>query len=209
MTASARLPEAIRIFLLGHFIHWGALALVDRMVANYPSVSDILLDRLPPLKLFLIGELYFAGLLIFYLWHFSRRQSQDLSYGLAVVGLFYALRGLFLLFLPIGGPHGAIPPTDRFVLWPFPSHAYFPGGHLGLMFLLGFLLRDRQGRRWFLIGAAIFGLGSLLTKAHYTADLLGGLLLGYGVFLYGERALRQRYAPVTPRSPSPVGGASQ
>ena len=42
-------------------------------------------------------------------------------------------------------------------------------------------LRDRVAHRAFMAAAIVFGVGTLLTKAHYTADLFGAFLIAYAV----------------------------
>lgn len=182
---------SLAIALAGVGVHMGALALADRLVTIFPAVSDILMDRWPAFDFYLIGELFFAAIILAIIYNILGRQRPDIARILVMVGIYYAARGIFLLFLPIGAPHGAPLPADRFVFYPYPSHAYFPGGHIGIMFLLARAIRDPRWRRGIIAAALVFGLGTMLTKAHYTADLFGGLLLGYAVSVWGEKHLKR------------------
>ena len=96
---------------------------------------------------------------------------------------------MFLLFLPIGPPYGAPAIQDRFVFYPYAQHSYFPSGHIGIMFLLARSISNRVACRIMIGTALVFGIGTLLTKAYYTADLFGGLLLGNAVSVWSERHL--------------------
>lgn len=177
------------IAALGVAMHMAALALADRAVDQFPTVPDVLLERLPFFNLFAIGEALFWLYLLVFAVAFFRQRPVSLARVLVLLGVYYAVRGLFLLLLPIGPPPGAPPITGRFVLFPYPEHAYFPGGHVGLMFLLALHLKPR-GLRWaFAVSAVLYGIGTMLARAHYSADTLGGLLLGYAVFVWGERNL--------------------
>jgi membrane-associated phospholipid phosphatase len=93
--------------------------------------------------------------------------------------MLFAARGIFLWLMPIGAPPGA--PVDALKVYPYSNHSYFPSGHVGLISLCAWLCRDQSWRRFFLVVALVFGLGTLLTKAHYTGDLLGALLLSHAV----------------------------
>lgn len=186
-----KISLAFCIALAGVGVHMGALAVVDRLVHTYPAVSDILMDRFPSMNLFLVGEFFFAAIILAIIYNILGKQRQDIAHILVMVGIYYAARGVFLLFLPIGAPHGAPALVDRFVFYPYAAHAYFPGGHIGIMFLLARAIRDLRWRRAVIAAALIFGIGTLLTKAHYTADLFGGLLLGYAVSVWGEKHLRK------------------
>jgi hypothetical protein len=86
---------------------------------------------------------------------------------------------VFLWLMPIGAPPGA--PPDALHVYPYANHSYFPSGHVSFISLCAWMSGDVRWRRFFLVVALVFGLGTLLAKAHYTADLLGALLLSHGV----------------------------
>lgn len=161
--------------------HMAALAIAERTVGSYPPIDDIVLRVLPRIDLFGIGEAIFFAYLILFAVLFFRQQDRDLGRLLTTLGLFYALRGFFLLLLPIGPPLDAFVADDRLTIYPYASHAYFPGGHIGIMLVMAWAIRHRQLRIGLTIFSLVFGFGSLLTRAHYTADLLGGVLLAYSV----------------------------
>jgi membrane-associated phospholipid phosphatase len=189
----------VLIAALGVAVHMAALAVADRTVSQFPTVPDVLLERLPFFNLFAVGEALFWLYLLLFAVAFFRQQPVPLARVLVLLGIYYAVRGLFLLLLPIGPPPGALPITGRFVLFPYPEHAYFPGGHVGLMFLLALHLKSRRLRWAFVAAAVLYGIGTMLARAHYSADTLGGLLLGYAVFVWGDRNLH--LSPVAATQP--------
>lgn len=174
----------------------GALALADHTASSFPSVPDVISDHLPYVNLYVAGEVVFWLYLTAFAIVFFRSRPRNMAYLLTLLGIYYASRGAFLLLLPIGPPATAPPAADRFVLYPYAGHAYFPGGHVGLLFLLSRFVPSRGARWGFTVAVLLFGIGSVLAKAHYSADVLGGLLLGYGVFVWGERNLARRFRPV-------------
>jgi len=164
-----------------------ALALADRHARTFPSVPDIVLDRLPFVDLYAYGDIYLGLFALGFLAIYARQRDADLAHLLGLVGVFYGLRALFLLTLPIGAPAGSTHADLRYSVYPYATHSYFPSGHFGLMCLLSFTVANTPQRRALLLATLVFGAGTLLTKAHYTADLLGGVLIAYAVHVWGER----------------------
>lgn len=164
-----------------------ALAIAERTAGVFPRVPDVLVDRLPLVHFGVWGELAFFAFILVFATVLLRRRWHELPKFLALIGLYYALRGSFLLLVPIGAPLGAALPVDRFTLYPYAAHAFFPGGHFGLMVLLTLWLPTARFRVWFVAATLAFGVGTLLAKTHYSADLLGGALLAYAVYVWGER----------------------
>ena len=99
-----RLVAGILILGLGVAMHMVALSIADRIVPTFPSIYDVVLDILPRLDLFAIGELFFVVFLSLFAIVYFRERPKDIPYLLASLGLFYAARGVFLLLLPIGAP---------------------------------------------------------------------------------------------------------
>lgn len=181
--------------------HMLALAAIERLVPAFPPVPDVVHERLPYVEFGPPGELAYAAFLVAVAWVLFRTQPRTVPAILALLGAFYALRGCFLFLLPIGIPPTAPPLEERFVLWPFAGHAYFPGGHTGMMTVLGLSVGSRRWRRVFLAVAFAFAIGTLLARTHYAADALGGWLAGYAVVLWGRRHLDLRAGgPVSPRA---------
>src|SRR6185295_1343524 len=182
----------------GLAVHNACLMLVERFTSSFPSVPDVLLARLPYVAFGLPGELCFVAFLVTASTLLFRWQIATVPAVLARLGLFYACRGLFLLFLPIGAPLGAPSLDSRFVLYPWASHAYFPGGHAGLMTILSLSVENRRWRLGLLAATAVFAFGTLLARTHYTADALGGWLLGYAIIAWSRRHLGERVALAAP-----------
>lgn len=183
------------VALAGITIHTLLQTSIDRLVTDFPSVPDVLLARLPYWDLYIIGEMVFWLYLALFAFVYFR-EHHDLAHLLILIGLFYGIRGLFLFVLPLGPPADAPPLADHFTLYPYPDHAFFPGGHVGLLILFALQIDRRPLRMAFLAAAVVFGVGSLLSRAHYTADLLGGMLLAYAVAAWGwhHRAILEQSA---------------
>lgn len=185
-----KLMAGIGLVLLGVAVEYATLITIDHLVTDFPRVPDLLMDRLPLIQFGWIGEAFFFGLVTLYCWRFFRAQTREAPTVFIAIGTYYIVRAVFLLFLPIGSPSGAPPIDDRLNVWGFANHAYFPGGHVGILTILTLSLRDAPWRRWLWAGVVIFAAGSLLNKTHYTADSIGGILLGAGVWTWIQRKHR-------------------
>jgi hypothetical protein len=186
------LADAMLIFALGIAIHYACLTAVERFTRHFPSIPDALIARLPYVDFGVPGELYFFAFLAAVVTVVLRTQRASVASIVVKAGLLYAGRGPFLFFLPIGAPLDAPEVTSRFSLYPFPSHAFFPGGHVGLMTILSLSVRDPRWRRALLGATAVFAFGTLLSRTHYTADAIGGWLLAYAITSWGRRHLAAR-----------------
>ena len=188
------LATGLLALIAGLALHCGALVLIERFTSNFPSVTDALLARLPYVDFGVPGELCYAVFLATVATVLFRSQGATVPVILTRLGLFYAARGVFLFLLPIGSPVGAPALESRFVFYPWANHGYFPGGHAGMMTILCLAVEDVRWRRGLLAFTAVFAFGTLLARTHYTADVIGGALLGYGITAWSRRALGVRSA---------------
>jgi hypothetical protein len=186
------LVVGVLVLTLGLAVHMGALALIERLVPSFPAIPDVLQARIPYIAFGVPGELCFLAFLVALAVVVLKSRPRDVPSVLTMIGLFYAARSLFLFFLPIGMPPTAPPIASRLSLYPFAGHAYFPGGHTGVMTILSLSVHVTRWRRVFLAATALFAFGTMLARTHYTADALGGWLLGYAIINWGRRHLGSR-----------------
>lgn len=180
---------SVSILLAGIALHMVALALIDRWVLDYPSINDVILTHLPRYNLFLFGEIAFAVYCFGFGIAYCSRQWRTLPQLLVMVGLLYAIRSVFLFTLPIGSPPDALQLSERYTLYPYADHAYFFGGHAALLYLFALSLKNKRLRAIFLFCATVFVVGSLIARAHYTADIIAGFLIAAGIYSWGSRHL--------------------
>lgn len=167
----------------GNFVsnHW----------ATHPSVHDIVLEHIPYVNLFFIGEMLYWLVLATYLLLYIRYQRAQIPYILCLVGIYYLLRSLFLILLPIGHPFSAPEYGERWSA--YPQFAYFPSGHLGFLTIITLGLGPIRFHRWFWLLVFFFGVGMIITRAHYTVDILGAVVIAYAVYSFAEKHLRSRW----------------
>ncbi|HEX5635335.1 MAG TPA: hypothetical protein VFX50_18960, partial [Gemmatimonadales bacterium] len=188
------LRDGVLMLLGGLALHMASLAGIERFVSVFPPVPDVLHTHLPYVDFGPPGEMVYAAFLVTIVTVLVKRQPHSLPSILFLLGVFYGLRGVFLFVLPLGMPPTAPPLEARFVLWPFAGHAYFPGGHTGMMTVLSLSVVSRSWRRAFLVATFAFAFGTLLSRTHYTADALGGWCIGYAIVLWGRRHVVMRPA---------------
>lgn len=166
-----------------------SLHLVEKFVTVYPSVPDILMNTFPQYFFGLWGEgLFFSSALLFAIPHF-RWHWRDTPKVLISLGLFYFIRGWFMLLFPVGAPMGAVSPDVRLNIWGYATHAYFPGGHIGILTILAMNLQEHRWRWWLWVGIVLFGIGTMLAKNHYTMDSVAGIIIGYAVATWVGRRM--------------------
>lgn len=180
---------SLGILLAGMTIHMIALAIVDRLVHQYPAINDVILSHLPRYNLFAIGETAFAIFCTFFAVYYLARQWREFPRLLTSVGIMYAFRAIFLFTLPIGAPSDALLLTERYSLYPYAAHSYFPGGHAALLFLFALSIKKTSVRFAFLVYATTFVVGSMVTRAHYTADVIAGIFIALAIHSWESRHL--------------------
>jgi membrane-associated phospholipid phosphatase len=190
-----QLAVALAVVAAGLVVNLVGLRLSDQLVPWFPSVPDIIQARLPYVDFGVPGELVFIAFFVTSVTLLITRQPSSIATVLCLIGVFYAIRGVFMFLLPIGSPPTAPPGLHRFLLYPYASHAYFPGGHAGLMTILSLSMQDLRWRRVLLVVTVVFGLGSVMARAHYTADVIAGGALGYALVAWGRTHLAPRAAP--------------
>ena len=184
-----QLAVALGVGLAGGAVNLGGLRLSDRLVQSFPSVPDVIQARLPYVDFGVAGELVFVAFLVTSVTLLVTRQRRVLPSVICLVGALYAIRGVFLFLLPIGSPPTAPALSVRFILYPYANHAYFPGGHAGLMTILSLTVEDPVWRRLLLAVTIVFALGSVMARAHYTADVIAGGALGFALVYWGRNHL--------------------
>ena len=207
MSRTVRSIVAVMVAAAGLAVHQWLLRLADLHVPFFPHLADPVLSKLPTLGIDRIGEFgLMAFIAVFSFYHF-RRQPERTPLLFVAIGILFACRGVFLWLMPIGAPLGA--PPGLLQLYPYSNHSYFPRGHVGFISLCAWLSSDVGWRRFFLGVAVVFGMGTLLAKAHYTADLLGALLLSHAVASVTLAATGRTASLSTARQVSDVAPSGQ
>jgi hypothetical protein len=155
-----------------------------------PMLSDMILDKLPVIDLSLVYDL--SCLCIFMLVFIYLLHKKDLSrlpYFLLLCGIFFIIRGIFIVLTPFGNPPEFLGSDPLFFGFSKYELGVYPSGHVGNSFLLLLLVNDKTYKYiigFFLI-LIVFSL--FLSHGHYSIDMLSGFFFSYAIKAFGDKYL--------------------
>ncbi len=156
-----------------------------------PMLSDLILDNLPVIDVSLIYDLFclvIFAIVAVYLIH--RNEYGRLPYILLLCGIFFIIRGIFIVLTPFGNPpdfNGSNPLFNGFSKFEL---GVYPSGHVGNSFLLLLLVNDKVYRYILGVCLAIIVLSLFLSHGHYSIDILSGFFFAYAIKSFGDKYLR-------------------
>jgi len=155
-----------------------------------PMLSDLILDNLPFIDVSLIYDIVaLMPILLAIAYIFHRKDYNRIPLFLLMIGLFYIVRGIFIVLTPFGNPPmftGSEPPFRGFANFEL---GVYPSGHAGNVFLLMLLVKDKV-YKWIIgICLIIVIIALFLAHGHYSIDILSGLFFAYAIKSFGEKTL--------------------
>ena len=155
-----------------------------------PMLSDLVLDNLPFYNVSLIydvGCLIPIFLVLIYIVH--KKDYNRVPMFLLMTGIFYIVRGIFIVLTPFGNPpmfNGSDPLFHGFSNYEL---GVYPSGHAGNVFLLFLLVKDK-GYKYLIMTCLIIVITALfLARGHYSIDILSGIFFSYAIREFGEKHL--------------------
>jgi membrane-associated phospholipid phosphatase len=155
-----------------------------------PMLSDLILDNLPMLNVSILYDLFclviFATVAI-YIIH--RKDYDRIPFILLLCGIFFIIRGIFIVLTPFGNPpefNGSDPWFNGFSRFEL---GVYPSGHVGNSFLLLLLVKDKKYRRIMWIWLTVIIVSLFLAHGHYSIDILSGVFFAYAIKAFGEKHL--------------------
>lgn len=184
-----RLLVAVAFFLMASAMSLIASDVIARNFTDRPQPDDLALRALPyiPEVGKLVDVLAALGPLVV-LIHFARKRANDIPWAIGAFGVTVLLRSAIVVLTPLASPHEGMRSAGVFHgsqgLVPG-QNGMFPSGHAANLFLCFLLIDKKQDPtlRWiaFAISVAEW-CALLLSRMHYSIDIVGGLLLAYFVF---------------------------
>ena len=155
-----------------------------------PMLSDLILDNLPVINVSLIYDIVALIPIIFaFVYVIHKKDYNRIPFFLLMIGIFYIVRGIFIVLTPFGNPpmfNGSDPLFHGFANYEL---GVYPSGHVGVVFLLLLLLKDKVYKWVIGICLIIVIFALFLTHGHYSIDILSGLFFAYAIRAFGEKYL--------------------
>jgi hypothetical protein len=158
--------------------------------AMFPTLSDLILDKLPVIDVSIVYDLtciLIFILVVIYIVH--KKEYGRIPYILLLTGIFFIFRGIFVVLTPLGNPanfNGSDPLFNGFMKYEL---GVYPSGHVGNSFLLLLLVNDKIYRYILLFCLLVVVVTLLLAHCHYSIDILSGFFFAYAIKAFGDKHL--------------------
>ncbi|MFH0841611.1 MAG: hypothetical protein V1903_03220 [Bacteroidota bacterium] len=207
---AGQLTEMIRSMIpvvTSRYFYIGLLAIIAGATLNFasqtylhnymiqgktlPMLSDLILDNLPVLDLSLIYDiLCLVIFLVVGIYIIHRKDYNRLPYIMLLCGIFFIIRGIFIVLTPFGNPPEFQGSDPLFNGWSKFELGVYPSGHVGNSFLLLLLVNDKIYK--FILTLCLLGIifALFLSHGHYSIDILSGFFFAYAIRAFGEKYLK-------------------
>jgi len=153
-----------------------------------PVVKDLIWQKLPYFPLLWLAEVFMLLSLGYMLVWAFKRNKYYLPYAIFLFSSFHFFRAILIVLTPLGFPHG----YNGFFHYGAKSvfmYGAFPSGHLSIP-LLTFLITKSK----IVLGLVFLtGLTMLISRSHYSIDLVGTVLVAYPLFEFSEFYLKKYF----------------
>lgn len=156
-----------------------------------PMLSDLILDNLPVIDVSLIYDLFCLVIFVIVAIYIVHKNDYNrFPYMLLLCGIFFIIRGIFIVLTPFGNPpefNGSDPFFNGFSKFEL---GVYPSGHVGNSFLLLLLVNDKIYKYILAFCLAIIVLSLFLAHGHYSIDILSGFFFAYAIKAFGDKYLK-------------------
>ncbi|MBI4424710.1 MAG: hypothetical protein HY554_13335 [Elusimicrobia bacterium] len=185
------LAGVLTLFLLSYFYYNQVGWYADQR--HLPASSDWLLRRLPEANLlpilswgWLALHLYAAAVAILY-------YPRQLPFMLFTLALFMFVRTTYMALSPIGAPHGMLDMSKLDYIFSRAmgvitfNNEFVMSGHASFPFLFYLFFDTVWQKRVFLAGSLVMAASVLVTRNHYTVDVLSAYFISYSVYCLSRK----------------------
>ncbi len=166
---------------------------VKQLYVHYPNLEvsrDIFLDRVAFVNLSWLSDvLILVGLGLFVLFVIKKNKFRKIPFYCIVLGMFHLIRAIFIYLTPLANPF----PLKEWGLNLSPIGGMFPSGHTATLILYFlFSLEEKSSIKWkvlFLIIIIAEIITLLVSRGHYTIDVLGAIFIAYTVHSLSKKYL--------------------
>ncbi len=134
---------------------------------------------------------------LFAIFVVKRKLYNKIPLYLVTIAIFHVLRAIFIYLTPLADPH---PFASGWGLGVMPQGGMFPSGHTFTVFIFTlFIIREEKLRKlkfWpvLFIGLTIIEIATLLlSRGHYTIDIIASLFIGFTLYTLSSKYLRKYF----------------
>jgi len=153
-----------------------------------PIVRDLIWEKLPYLPILWLSEILMILSIIYMVVWAVQHDLFSLPYAIILYSVFHLLRAGLIILTPLGFPYTytGIFQTGKDSVF---LYGAFPSGHLSLPYLTFMITKNKIA----LILTILVALTLLVSRGHYSIDLIGTLLLTYPLFKFSEKYLKKYF----------------
>ena len=166
----------ILILLLGIFINQYASYYLTTRYNDLPVLHDFILDRIPTFRVSFVFDIIAILIPIVFVGYIFRNKLEYVPYYLVLFGIFYAMRGVFVVLTPFNNPT-PIDMFNGFLRGELFNKGVYPSGHAGSGFLTFFLVEGMY-KRIILLLVILLIIFLLLGRGHYSIDIFSAIIVG-------------------------------
>lgn len=182
MITKKRLLFAIVFLCFGVAINFLSKSYLSS-IKEKPMLDDILYKFLPYLKVLKITEVIIGlSIILFVIYIFKYKMYTNMYNYIIMIGIFQLIRGIFVLLNPVN----PIVESDSLIRT-LDHTGMFPSGHISLPFFFYLFAYNKPNSVIFLILTILVGFGLLISRAHYSIDVLGSIFIVYSIVNIYER----------------------
>src|SRR5664280_2872667 len=134
-----------------------------------PMLSDLVLDNLPYYNVSLIYDIScLIPILLVLIYFVHKKDYNRIPFFLLMAGIFYIVRGIFIVLTPFGNPpmfNGSDPLFHGFSNYEL---GVYPSGHAGNVFLLLLLVKDNSYKWLIFVCLAVVIVALFFARGHYS-----------------------------------------
>jgi hypothetical protein len=153
-----------------------------------PMLSDLILDNLPVIDLSLVYDIVcLIPIFSVFVYIFHKKDFNRVPFILLMIGIFYIVRGVFIVLTPFGNPPLFIGSDPLFNGFSKYELGVYPSGHAGNVFMLFLLVNDSLYKKLILACLFIVIISLFLSHGHYSIDIFSGIFFAYAIKAYGMK----------------------
>jgi membrane-associated phospholipid phosphatase len=155
-----------------------------------PMLSDLILDNIPVIDLSLLYDLFCLVIFVIVAIYIVHKNDYNrFPYILLLCGIFFIVRGIFIVLTPFGNPPEFRGSDPLFNGWSKFELGVYPSGHVGNSFLLLLLVNDRIYKYILMFCLLVIIFALFLSHGHYSIDMLSGFFFAYAIKAFGDKYL--------------------